>query len=375
MPRSILTRRALGPIALCVVAVLLVGCTTTTATTPALTAPPTGTGVGQPSLFLGANLSDVACATTLLCSAVADSFDPYPSSPTIATSLDGGLSWKQATGNIPNGAAYLATSCAAKLCMATGRSLAGSLAYVSPQPGAAWKATKPIESGAVTQAVACAGIRWCVTISSDSTHIFASTSQDAGTVWTAAGTLPAGSGAIQELSCSTTLVCLATGSTVYGAPEIDLTTDSGQSWTVATLPTAPAITGILGASCRSDSICLVVVTTSSTGATALIESTDGGASFGASVTPIAPVTQPLATSCVSTTCVVVGRSSTGAGAAVELLGAAAARAFRLSFAPTGLLAVSCPTPSRCVAASTASLVVLSPSVPKPIEKKPGKPLR
>ncbi len=107
------------------------------------------------------------------------------------------------------------------------------------------------------------------------------------------------------------------------------------------------------------------MTTNSTGASTIVESSDGGATFTAPLDPsTTPVNQPLAVSCVATTCVVVGRSTAGAGAALQLTSNQRSRPLSLSYVPTALLAVSCATTVRCVAVSSASLVVLSPSAPK-----------
>jgi len=352
-------------VALVTCVVLLAGCTSSAPGAMALTAPKTGSGIGQPSPFLGANLSSVACGATLRCVASAVSFDPNPTSATLTTSTNGGLVWRHATGDLPSGAEFLSTGCAASVCMVAGRSLYGALAYASAKPAAPWKPTAVIEKGSVTQAVTCAGLRWCMVIAADSSHVFAVSSLSAGAAWTAEGSLPAGTATIQDISCSSTLHCLATGTTSTGAPEVAMTPDGGETWTTSTLPSTPGIVGVLGAACRSGTTCIAIVTTSLSGASTILESSDDGATFGALLDPsTAPVSQPLAVSCVATTCVIVGRSTSGSGAALELATPGTTRSLSLAYVPTALLSVSCPTTTRCVAASTASLVVLSPSVPK-----------
>jgi len=360
-----LIRHLTGPAALGAVLLVLGGCTSTTQGVATVPAPTASTGVGQPSPFLGANLASVGCGTTLRCAAGAVSFDPNPSSAPLTTSDDGGLSWHHATGSLPASAEFLSVGCAATVCMAAGRSLYGALAYVSAKPGAPWKQTSSIGAGSVTQSVACAGLRWCMALVSGSTHVFSATTLSAGGSWTAGGSLPDGTGTIQRLSCSSTTHCLAAGSTSTGQAELAMTADGGATWTASSLPSSPVVVGVVGAACRVDATCLAVVTTNSTGASTIIESTDGGATFTELLDPsTGPLSQPQAVSCVATTCVIVGRSSSGAGAALQMTTNEKSRPFSLSYVPTALLAVSCPTAARCVAATTASLVVLSPSVPQ-----------
>jgi hypothetical protein len=176
---------------------------------------------------------------------------------------------------------------------------------------------------------------------------------------------------VRRLSCSTTLACVAVGSSVNGGPSLSVTHDGGETWIPATLPTAPAVLFVLDAACRSDGTCFAVIATSAKGASALLESTDGGATFEAPAQTTQLVTQPIGVGCASTTCVVVGADERGAGAAVELTSSGSSKELRLTYAPTPLLAISCATPSRCAAVSTASLVILSPSVPKSRQQQAG----
>jgi len=363
-------RRVSAPTALGVALLLLAGCTSTTQGVATLPAPSVSTGIGQPSPFLGANLASIGCGSTLRCAAGAVSFDPNPTSAPLTTSSDGGLAWRRATGSLPAGAEFLSTGCAASVCLAAGRSLFGALTYASAKPGAPWKQTASIETGSLVQSVACAGVRWCVAIASDSSHVFSASTLNAGGSWTTGGSLPAGTGTIQQLSCSSPTSCLAAGTTSAGQVELAVTANGGATWTASALPATPAIVAVLSASCRTDATCLAVVATNSTGASTIVESSDGGATFGALLDPsTSPVSQPLAVSCVATTCVVVGRSTAGAGAALQMTSNEKSRPLSLSYVPTALLAVSCPTTARCVAVSSASLVVLSPSAAQTSEQQ------
>ena len=369
MASGSLSRRLLAPLAMVAALAGLAGCTTTPSSTAAVAAPATGHGVGQPSAFLGANLSAVGCGSTGRCVAVGTSFEPNPTAPAVSTSDDGGLSWQSAGGSVPSGATLLGGSCAARVCMVTGRSLLGALVYASPRPGAGFSPSARIEAGSLAQSVACAGLRWCLAISADSTHVWAASTLDAGSTWTTGGTLPATTATVLRLSCSSPSDCLASAASTTGAAELLVTHDGGASWTPATLPSQPAALSVLGAACENATQCFAVVSTSQAGASTLLTSADGGSTFSASEAP-ALVAAPLAVACASTTCVEVGKSASGAAAAAQLPTAVSGRQLSLSYAsPTPLLSVSCSSASRCVAASSASLVALSTSVPKARQDK------
>jgi hypothetical protein len=369
MSTGISTARRAAPLAVLFVMLLTAACgsssSSSSSSAVSVAAPPTGTGVGQPSPFLGANLSDVGCGSTQLCAAVGTSFDPEPTSATVAISADGGLSWAKSTGITPPSTNFLSTTCAAKICMTIGRSLLGGLVYVSHGHGVAWTSTAKVQADSIADAVGCAGRSWCLVVSADSTHVFASTSVDGGASWTLGGALPTGTGLVQHLECATSSSCIASGTTVNGGPQLTVTNDGGRTWTVASIPSSPAVLGVLDASCRIlGAVCLAVAQTTTAGATTLLESSDGGATFTAPTAAISQPAGPVGVSCVATTCIVVGRDAKGAGAAVELVGSAGPRGLKLSYTPTQLLAVSCSSAARCVAASASSLVVLSPSVPQ-----------
>jgi hypothetical protein len=368
-----LSRRYLAPLAVCAVLLGLAGCSTTPSSTAAVAAPIAGRGVGQPSTFLGANLDAVGCGSTGRCVAVGTSFEPDPATAAVSTSNDGGLSWQAAGGGVASGATMLGASCAARVCMVIGRSLVGALIYASPRPGAGFAPSIRTSASSLAEGVACAGLRWCLAVSADSTHLWAATSLDAGSTWTSGGTLPATTATVLRLSCSSTADCLASAVTTTGAAELLVTHDGGLSWTPASLPSQPAALSVLGGACEDATQCYAIVSTSQAGASALLQSDDGGSSFTVPSGAPAQVAVPLAVACASTTCVVVGKAASGAAEAAQLPTLGSGRMLSLSYAPTPLLSVSCSSPTRCVAASSASLVVLSTSVPKPSQDKGRQP--
>ncbi len=108
---------------------------------------------------------------------------------------------------------------------------------------------------------------------------------------------------------------------------------------------------------------MAIAGTSSSGATAPLVSIDGGATFTVS-SAIQAVSEPLAVSCTSDACVTVGKDTRGAGAASVVVGVRAPISIALRYVPNPMLAVSCPETTRCIGATTASLIVMTPLVPK-----------
>jgi hypothetical protein len=329
-----------------------------------------GTGTGQASPFLNANLVDVACSSTSLCAAVGINFDSKATTAPMASSSDGGLTWSLDRSEAPVGTKLTSVACGPGGCLSIGRSLAGALVYRLQSGSTSWASTGQPSKDALAEAVACAAKRFCAAVFRDATHHFLATTLDGGTTWSDAGSLPDASGAVYQLSCADSLTCIAGGIDTQGNGLIEVTADGGATWAPANLGQSPA-TRIWDVACRNHSSCAAIVDIAGATSTTVLTSEDGGATFSPPSVPWAAVAVPRALSCTQVSCVVVGADLSGHGAAAVYGPTGTGTAMTLTFAPTPLLAAGCASPSRCVGAGLGSLVVLSPSVPKGSQQQGG----
>jgi hypothetical protein len=370
-------RPARGLLALALGALVLsLGACTSTEAAPGVAAPKTGTGTGQASPLLDANLAQVACAPTGLCAAVGTAFDPSATSAAVASSDDGGLSWARDQASAPGKTSLTSVGCGPQGCLAVGRSLAGALVYRLVDRASSWSATAIAAPGALAEAVACASKRWCAAIYHDATHRWMATTLNLGRSWTTAGSLPTSTGPIYQLSCASSSDCLVSGVDASGHGLLEVTHDGGGTWSAATFPNLSTGT-VWSAACKSATTCLAVVDVagSATG-TSVLESTDGGATFVQPPLPWSQIDVPRSVTCATITCITVGATTAGAGTAMSYATTTGpGKVLALSFAPTTLLSVACSAPDRCVADGLGSLVALSPSVPKRSQQQAGQPHR
>ena len=370
MFRRLSYKRA-GTILAVAVALGAATCSTSTQNSAVAPAPLPGHGTGQATPFLNANLTGISCTTAARCVTVGIATDPAQTFAPSAVSSDGGLSWKPLASSLSASVKFLNVSCSLRNCLAVGATAYGPLFYGAQMTTLKWTLSSGAPKGAQAQVAGCSGKTLCLGIFADATHVWAASTTDAGMTWTTGGTLPAGTGLIRTLSCDSATNCIAAGTTSTGGPLLVVTNDGGTTWAAASLPTTPAVTAVLSASCTS-STCLAVAVTNVTGASTLLTSSDGGVTFAAfSPTPGTPstVANPLAITCESTSCVVVGTSSAGSAQAAQLTAAQSVKDFNLSYAPNPLNAVSCSSNTRCVALSAANLVVLTPLVAKSSEQQ------
>ncbi len=355
-------------IATAALGLLLAACTTTSSS--GVSAPKAGTGIGQASPFLNANLVDVACASTQQCAAVGINFDGAAASAPLTSSTDGGLGWSLDTSAAPAGTKLTSVACGPVGCLSIGRSLAGSLVYRLDPEASSWTAATRPSKDAVAEAVACAAKRFCAVVFHDSTHHFVSTTLNGGSTWSEGGTLPPTAGAVFQLSCDDAFHCLAGGIDAQGSGAVTVTTDGGATWAASNLGTTPA-NRIWDVACQSHKNCAIVADLSGATTTTILTSQDGGVTFAPPATPWTQVTTPRALSCTAASCVVVGADANGHGAAAVFGSNGLGKLLALTYAPTPLLSVGCSSASRCVGAGLGSLVVLSPSVPKGSQQQGG----
>ncbi len=313
-----------------------------------------GQGIGQPSPFLGANLSTISCGSGELCAAGGSPFQDGISSPVLAYSHTTGIKWAPARIATGAGATITATACAEVRCLAVG--LDGDLPLllsISRSSSTRTWVTAAQPGTGTLMSVGCAGTSTCVGLVRTSSGSI-TTVRSTGGAWADLGAPPSDLATPVRMSCSSPSTCTAVGTSSTGTPVVLVTRSGGATWSVAEI--SKKATAILGASCRSDGLCWAVGRKGS--APLLASSRRIGAPF-LKVSPPSGLEVANDVSCSGTTCVVVGADDTAKGAAVAFAGTATTT-LDLSFAPTALVAVSCGTARACSAASAGSLVAMVP---------------
>ena len=313
-----------------------------------------GTGVGQPSPFLSANLTTLSCGPGSLCSAGGTPFESGAATPLLAFSHTAGAKWSPARTSTGAGATITSTACAARRCLAIGvvDALPLLLSISASSTTRTWVAADQPAAGTLL-VVGCAGTSTCVGLARSTSGALSVVRSTSGP-WTTLGAAPADLAAPVRVSCTSPAVCTALGTSATGAPVVVITRDGGADWSLAQI--SKRATLVLGASCRVDGACWVVGRKGS--GTLLVRSTRPGAPF-AKVLPPEGLATANDVSCASRTCVVVGADASGTGAAATFSGTSGT-ILRLSYAPTALLATSCGSATTCAAVTSASLVSLAP---------------
>jgi photosystem II stability/assembly factor-like uncharacterized protein len=203
-------------------------------------------------------------------------------------------------------------------------------------------------------AVACATASNCVAAGAGNDgNGIASISTDGGSSWTSS-TLPAGTPALDAITCVDKLTCTAVGQGATAS-----TTDGGSHWSLSALPVAN--TTMLGVSCPTTSTCLSVgVTSNPEGpyAGAIVRSTDGASTWSNDTLPrgtqgIGDVVCPNATQCIA-----VGQSileSNDAGVSWTAEG--------VPGGTQALRSVACSSATTCVAIGANAQGLANPGVP------------
>ena len=314
----------------------------------------TGHGVGQPSPFLGGNLSSISCGSGDLCAAGGAPFQAGILSPVLAYSHTAGIKWAPARAVTGAGATITSTACSETRCLAVGAEgqLPLLLSIARSSSTRTWVTANQPAAGTLVS-VGCSGASTCIGLVRTESGAVA-TVRSAGASWSTLGQPPTDLATPVRMSCSSPTTCTAVGTSATGAPVVLITRNGGGAWSVAQISKKASV--ILGASCRSDGRCWVVGRKGS--APLLASSQRLGAPF-VKVTPVDGLSTPNDVSCSASTCVLVGADLASNGAAVALTGAAST-VLDLSYVPTPLLAVSCASAHACSAASAGSLVALAP---------------
>ena len=316
--------------------------------------PDAGTGIGQPSPFLSANLSTISCGSGNLCAAGGAPFEGGAATPILAYSHTSGAKWSPARSTSGAGATITSTACAATRCVAVGiiDALPLLLSISTSSPSRTWTSTAQPSAGTLV-AVGCAGTSTCLGLARTSAGGLETVRSTRGP-WSSLGSPPTDLASPVTMECVSTRVCTAVGTSATGTPVVMVTRSGGTTWSLAEI--SKKATVILGASCRIDGVCWVVGRKGA--ATLLVRSSRPDTPF-LKVVPPDGLGSVNDVSCAGTTCVLAGASSSGQGAAAAYFGASAS-ILDVSFAPTPLLTVSCGTATACSAATTSSLVDLKP---------------
>ena len=333
-PRSLLT------VIVSVVTVVVLGlCSTATATINTTVRTSRGETVdpGKPTAPLISELDSVACNSRDHCVATGISVRGVakaPQSEAVAqtmfgiatTTSDGGVHWASVS-LPPRIETPPVISCpSAKSCVAVGGTIVANPVRSSLTPPGS--TPNPQNLGEVVRTT------------------------DGGETW-ARSVLPAGVGRLTGVSCPTKSFCVAVGETRDGNRGVALvTTNSGRGWTHLSLPRGEGSLALV--SCRSVSNCVLVGGGPFGGAT-VITTTNGGKSWAQTRLPQAPPGTDISEgiSCPSTRCFIVGGYTLEDGTPSGLIFTSSNSgklwtSQSLPSGTTGLLGISCRTPTSCV---------------------------
>ena len=342
-------------------------------------AEPAAKAVGQPAPSGSGTLDAVSCASTSVCWAVG--LPPSGASTSgrtralVVGTNDGGRTWSTTKAAVPGTASLMDIDCAGpKTCMAVGSVVVGmadqGLVLATTDHDKRWTVVHAPAGATDLVAVSCTSPEVCMVVASQGAAYWAASTTDDGAVWQHLGPLPGGLAGVSSLACTAASSCLAAGNMPTtpgkGTAAVATTTDGGMTWTPATTPSGAG--PLHDVACPTPSECLAVGSRSPStigvaqGQGEVLSSTDGGGTWTTGAAP-ASVSDAFAISCPTTSrCAVVGTrwttanppGPTGAVAATTD-GAGTWLSGSTQYLPLGLVAVSCPAATLCVAAGNDEL--------------------
>ena len=352
---------------------------------------PKGTplALGQPAPAGTGELGALSCATVRRCWAVGVAGPNSAAAPgtttVIVATKNGGRTWhkqKVTGGSTPE---LSGVSCPDKTdCMAVGSngaSLPGSgVVLTTTDGGTTWNQVATPTGAITVTTVACSSVTSCLAIVNDGSFVWSAISTDFGQAWQREGNLPFLFEAGDDISCAVGGACLIAGyaptGTGTGEGAIALSTDGGQTWSLASVPNGIGV--LRSATCASTTDCLAAGSTSTSvndvvpAKGALLQSTDGGHTWVPATSP-PPVADVFDLECPSpTVCAMVGtvwKGTPAVGTGGVAQSGDAGATFHLSsaaYVPLTLTALSCPTTTACFAAGgdTVARVTLAPPKPR-----------
>jgi len=203
----------------------------------------------------------VRCPVQGQCVVVGVEANPFgPLRGVVEVSVDGGMTWSAAS--IPvNSPALGGIACPTTTrCIAVGETI-----LISDDAGLTWnQATKFVVPGAL-RSISCSSSGTCIAIGASTLGIGNPNapangviSTDSGASWQA-NSLPAGTSALNYVTCPGASTCYAVGQTPpgsVGSGLLDVSADGGATWTTGSNP--PGVSAIAGISCVQPQACVAI---------------------------------------------------------------------------------------------------------------------
>ncbi len=306
-----------------------------------------------------AALTAISCASTSNCVAVGTTSSSTPA-PTVITTSNGGTSWTSQT--LPTGIASLnSISCASTSdCVAVGSGTTyGSAAVItSSNGGTSWTSqTVPSSTNGYINlvAVSCSSVSDCVAVtpSQSASMAYALTTSDGGVTWNQYNLEAKNNSAAQNpnsISCaSTSSDCMVVGINTGNSAAIT-TTDSGTTWSQDNLLSG-TVSNISIQTCISITTCFGVITYGTGNDQAFLVTTNSGASWSVATVP-SGITDLQFNSCPSSTyCIAYGTNSSSS--TVPLFSTNDGQSWNLATFPSGISLYiwsdRCPSSTFCLA--------------------------
>ena len=306
--------------------------------------------IGLPSV--ADSFSAISCGSTNDCVAASDStaFD------SVLRSTTGGTSWTGASDTIAgqpgeqvNGIDCLSAEHCLGVASDPGIASLHWEVVETQDGGATWSAiaSPPVPGGDYLTGMMCPTAGVCLTVRDDGpTQLAILRSTDGGKTWAPSSISGGGSGAIAFLvgvSCPTSSTCVAVGaSTRHDKAVVVRTTDSGGSWRTVAVPSSAK--ELVQVSCDQAGHCVAV-----SGDSEALLSSDTGRSWVTATLP-AGLSGDDAYCSSGSHCLVTGSVGVNRGAAARTdNGGTSWKVTRLGDNSGSIDALSCPTPTYCVA--------------------------
>lgn len=258
----------------------------------------------------------VVVAVALVAAALATGGGPRPRPPAAATPWRVAgyvrtVTWGPAQAVSTSG---ITVSCpSARACLALDASGAGrQVVEVSATSGASWASVGLPPGAQATSGISCPSVELCAFGGTSGRVGGVWTTRDGGRSWSFAS-LPA-AGTVSNLDCPSAAACYATVVTVSAADEVTAaalvaSSDGARRWTARRLPRGFVPGGPQALHCLGREICLLGGSSGSTGAAAVLRSTDAGSTWRPTSVP-APAGIVTQVACTEGSCLALAAGPT-----------------------------------------------------------------